>query len=491
MLEPLPHPRRLLGPHYADPLIKEARDRQRRRRRGIFALSVVLVLGVGGIYGGLHAWSTGLGISTLPSGASTTPLFGFARSYATASTVARVDAKSLKLTGKKLHVSESVNPVGLSPDGTRLLLLNTPQVTKRNRGEPSLSIVDLKTMRFESGVQPRINADLERSRAVSAVWPTAHQLLVVAQSYGNRRWRRGPHTVTAQTLLAINPRTGALGWKRHLSKTLSPTQAAVVGRTGVLVLQSTNRRRRQATIMTISAGGVVRSSTITPVKAGYGLLPVQLVVASGRAYALTGGNVIYSIDPVSARATPHRIPTPKEAPDVSPPDLLLGGAALGNNIVVSSFFARSNGSPASGIYVIDPANWNVHLVDPKTPAWIVANDALVTFTDAGQFRFPASWRSRGTGIRIYDQQGRLLRHLYGTQAFAGVTATPAFAIAVLPSRLSRTTPPQSPAQYRARDASVRLHELLFSLPAGRQLGRRVEIGQPPGLIRPQSFQPHS
>jgi hypothetical protein len=259
----------------------------------------------------------------------------------------------------------------------------------------------------------------------------------------------------------------------------------------VLVLQSANRQRHHATIMTVSASGTVHSSMITPIKAGYGLYPVQLVVVLGRAYALTGGNVIYSIDPVSARATPHRIPTPKNAPDVSPPDLLLGGAALGNNIVVSSFFHRSNGSPASGIYVIDPADWNVRLVDSKTPAWFVANDALVTFTDAGQFRFPASWRSKGTGIKIYDPRGRLLRHLYGTQAFAGVTATPAYAIAVLPSRLQHTAPPQSPAQYRARDASVRLHELLFSLPTGRQLGSRVEIGQPPGLIQPQTFQPHS
>jgi hypothetical protein len=176
---------------------------------------------------------------------------------------------------------------------------------------------------------------------------------------------------------------------------------------------------------------------------------------------------------------------------MSPPDLLPSVAPLGENIVVSSVFRRPNGLPAAGIYVIDPSRWTVRIVERTTPAWLVADNALITYTVAGQFRLPSSWKTRGTGVRIYDERGDLRAHLYARQALDSITVTPAFALATLPgSQNEPAPPPHTPAQFRARDESVRLHELLFNPSKGRSLGSRVEIGVLPGLIQPPQAAPH-
>jgi hypothetical protein len=222
-------------------------------------------------------------------------------------------------------------------------------------------------------------------------------------------------------------------------------------------------------------------------------LPEPSIDPDGRsrhAFVLTGGGVGYGIDSATARATRHRLALPTGAPASSPPAPLLGAAALGGNIVVSSFFPRPNGFSAAGIYIIEPHTWTTRLLDSTTPAWLVANNRLLTFTNAGQFRLPASWRSKGTGIRIYDSEGLLRSHLYGNQAFTSVAVTPSFALAVLPAPRSTAPPPQTPAGHRTRDRRVRIHELLFDPETGRQLGTRVQVGYLPGLIVPPKVARH-
>lgn len=498
-IEPLISPVRVPGRRTPEALIQEARDRQRRRRQRLSLLGLALAVGIGGLgYLIQRATSSDHVTGCQPTNCAAAaahdatgtqaPLYGFARSYAAPSTVGEVSTTTLKIRGRTLRVPAGFTPVGLSPDGRQLLLLNTLASTARNAGAPVLSIVDLTDLRVESAPQRRLAAGLSQSRVVSAAWPSRDQILVVAQRLGRRRWRRGPRVVAGQELLAINPSSGAIEWERKLSAALASTASATVGTTTILLFQSASGQvHRHATVIVASAGGVLRSSSLTLAQAGYGSYPASLVATTGTAgrhtYVLTGDAEVYSIDPATAQATLHRVAPPTNTPATSPPDLLLDAAPFGNNIVVSSFLPRPAGQPAAGIYLIDTTTWTAKLLDPKTPAWFTTGNSLITFTQAGQFRLPASWKTEGSGITIYNANGTLRRHLYGTQAFAGVTALPNFDAAILPGQPVRTIPSRTPAEHRARDAAITLHELLFDPATGRTLGSRTEIGQPPALLR--------
>jgi hypothetical protein len=488
-------------------LIKEARDRQRRRRQRLSLLGVALALGIGGIgYVIERATSSGHRINGCAGAncaaaavrnavGAQAPLYGFTRSYAAPSTLGQVSPTTLKLHGRTLRVPEGFTPAALDPDGRQLLLLNALAPTGRSSGEPALSIVNLTDLRVESGPQPRLDDDLSQSRVVTAAWPSAHQILVVAQRFGRRRWRRGPRVLTAQDMLAINPSSGAVKWRRKLSTSLAPTDSATVGHTTILLLQAVKAELRgRATVIAASPGGVLRSSSLTLTQAGYGSYPAALVVTAGtggrHSYVLSGGGKVYSIDPATAQATLHRVTPPADTPATSPPDLLLDAAPLGSNIAASGFFPRPAGPPAAGIFLIDTKTWAAKLLDPKTPEWFTAGSSLVTFTQAGQFRSPAAWKTKGTGITIYNANGAVRRHLYGTQAFVGVTALPGYDAAILPGRPGRITPPGTPAEHRARDAAIRLHELLFNPATGQTLGSRTAVGQPPALLRTAATAAH-
>jgi hypothetical protein len=479
-----------------DPLIKEARDRHRRRRRRFITAVLTLVFVATGIYTAIaarahHPPAAGCGSCAIDPRTSGSGrygvLFGFQRNYAAPSAIARVDPRTLTLIGPRLRIPRDFEPVGVSPDGKHLLLING--VPQRPRKGPSLSIVDLATMSHENRVDTALAAALGGWRPASAHWLTSRRILVVVQQYGTRRWREGPRRVTRQAMIAIDAQTGRIHWQRSLSTGLIATfnGFATHGTRAILVLESSDRAHpERARVMTITSNGRVRSSALRLEQGGYGGYPAQLVVTSApqaeHAFVLTGGGVIYTIDPASGRSTRHQLPTPVNAPDTSPPALLLGAAALGDQIVVSSFFPRANGFAAAGIYLIDPRNWTTRIVDPTTPAWFVADSRLITFTVAGQFRLPSSWKSKGTGIRIYDHTGELRAHLYGTQAFDAVGVTPRFAFATLPARPPAAPPPETPATHRARLRALTMRELVFDPVRARRLGTRVQHGYPPAII---------
>jgi hypothetical protein len=479
-----------------DPLIKEAHDRHRRRRRRFITLVVAIALTAASVYGamaGLARHPSAVGCrncATDPRGGDSSRygvLFGFQREYAAPSAIGRVDPKRLTLTGPRLRLSRDFEPAGVSPDGRRLLLINGhPQ---RPRSGSSLLIVDLVTMTRDGHLDAALAAALGDWRPTSARWLTSRRILVVAQQFGTRRWREGPRRVTHQALIALDARTGRIAWQRPLTRALLPAfnGTQIVGTRTVLILASSDKAHpERARVMVVSSNGSVRSSPIRLEEGGYGSYPAQLVVTHGdranRAFVLTGGGVIYAIDPLSGRSARRQLSTPTNAPDTSPPALLLSAAALGSRIVVSSFFPRADGFAAAGVYLIDPRTWTTRIVDPATPAWFVADNRLVTFTVAGQFRLPRSWESKGTGVRIYDAAGRLRAHLYGTRAFDSVTVTPGFAFATLPARPSTAPPPSTPAAHRARLAASRLRELVFDPVNGRPLGARVQHGYPPALL---------
>ncbi len=494
-------------------LIEEARERQRRRRIRFALVLLIAAIGGGIGYGvdrGVSGGSPGLlcGPSAcvrLMNGnrvvARSGPLYGFSFADAAPSSLSRLSLETLKRVGKSLSVPEGFSPSAVSPDGRHLVLLDS--------GEASLSIVDLTKMRIERAIQPRLDAALAGSRVIADAWPTADELFVVVQGSVSER------------VLAINPSTGAIRWRRSLGSTRPPSpaveapfvEAETVGSSLVMLTSSRGPQVRQVRVVVVSAGGRLRSNIVALATGGYrrrtttftvgpdGIrnhhttlggrsFEAQLVVTSGvspHAYLLTGGGDVYSINPATAQASLHTVRTPSGAPLTSPSDLDLHGAALGENLVVASFFPAPGGAPRAGLYLIDPSTWVARLLDPTTPEWFTTPSSLITFTNAGQFSLPASRQTKGTGIKIYDTNGVLRHHLYGTQAFQGIEPTPLFTAAILPSaRPPRSTLPQTPAQQRAYDASVKSQELLFDPSTARSLGSRTATGQTPFLIQPHN-----
>lgn len=474
--------------------MREARERQRRRRRQL-ALLLLAVAGIGGVgYGIDRAFSGGVAALGCAQGACAAPaavdrastrgepLYGFARVDEAPSTLSRVNPATLMPFGKSLRVPTRIGSGPVSPDGKHLILRGSPVV---------LSLVDLNDMRIESGIQARLNADFAGNQIVTETWSPTGQLLVVTQG------------TASQTLLAINPSTGGVRWKRALNTQAVVDQFGSVGDKVILLLGSLagTRLAGTATVMAISPTGAVRSSTITLVRGGYRIrkeifgptgtpqhghvallgrgFEERLVTAGGRsphAYVLTGGRRVYTIDPTTARATLHIVSTPTNAPAAAPPDLGMDAAPLGGNLAVTSFFPRPDGAPRAGLYLIDTADWTARLIDPATPTWFTTATSLITYTDANQIR-PASWLSKGTGVRIYNTNGELRYHLYGTQAFTDIALGPNYTdAAVLPNTPTQTTPPSTPAQQRAYNASIRTKELLLDPVTGQTLGQRTIAG---------------
>jgi hypothetical protein len=478
-------------PRRDDPeaLIKEARDRQRRRRRSLAAVGVVVVAALVGF--GIDRAVThrsAAGTCTVQGGCGTAassqqgaggrnePLYGFARAYPGASTLSRVDPKTLEPIGTRLHFDENFTPGSFSPDGTRLLMLNPPPSKPTDR-QSGLLIVDLTHMKLEPQLEARLSADLGSNGVAAASWPTPNQVLVVAQQLG----RAYDRDVTARTLLAINARTGAVEWRRPLSKKTLLAGAGTVDDSLVLIGEPSSLRRNHATITVISGTGQEHSSTITLKPSGYfspkrgAAYGARLVVTSGatpQAYILGGGGEVYSVDPTTGKATLHIVKPPSGMPSTSPPDLLINAAPLENKIVATSFFPLPDGHPAAGIYLIDPGSWTAKLIDPQTRDWQTTNTNLVTFTNAGQFRLPQSRITKGNGIDIYDANGRLLHHLYGAQAFQGVGLTPTLDYAVVSTQTRNILP--TTAEERARAA--KRQELLFNPTTGTTLGAQTATG---------------
>jgi hypothetical protein len=107
----------------------------------------------------------------------------------------------------------------------------------------------------------------------------------------------------------------------------------------------------------------------------------------------------------------------------------------------------------------------------------------VSFTNAGRFRLPAASATKGTGVRIYDANGDLRSHLFGTQAFSfGGLGFPTFAAVAVPGTATEPVA-HTASQVRVRNAALKFRELLFDPATGESLGTRTVTGYPPGLLR--------
>jgi hypothetical protein len=473
-------------------LMREARDRQRRRRRRLW-VAFALAAGLAGLgYGIDRGLSSGPGAAPCPgescsaaaaadpAGKGSATLYGFARAYAGSSLFSMVDPTTLKPVGKELSVPEAFGQPRLSPDGKHLVLVSARVPGGRDRGEPVLALVQLPSMRFDSAIQPRLDADLAGMTILDDAWNGSRQLVVVAARIGvTRPWRP-----ISEELVAIDPASGAREWSRSVNAALSPAGIGVVRGEVILLLEGrTAKVRGRGRVLAVSSTGQIRSSSLSLLARGNGFAPGELVVTSSNAYVVAPLGRVFAIDPGTARTTLHRVATPRGAPTTSPPFPFLNASPVGANIVATNLFGSPDGWARAGIYLIDTSTWTARLLDPTTPAWFTTGGSLVTFTESGQFRLPSSWTTKGTGVRIYDANGNLRSHLYGTQAFERALVSPGFAAVDLPAVQPRTPEPTLPAQFRAWYAALRFDELVFDPATGKSLGTRVQVGYPPELIR--------
>ena len=177
----------------------------------LLGLAVLAAVG----YGGERVASTGpaahsclhggclASVGSDASAGSPQPLYALIPAYASPSALTRVDPKTLDPVGEQLSIPLGMNAGALSPDGHELVLVGAetgailigtsqtglpPTQTKPGRrvAPPSLSIVDLPAMRFETRVQRALDSALSGWQVVATAWPSQGRLLVVAQRLGGR-----------------------------------------------------------------------------------------------------------------------------------------------------------------------------------------------------------------------------------------------------------------------------------------------------------------
>jgi hypothetical protein len=373
--------------------------------------------------------------------------------------LARINPQTLGVLGRTLRFRQDFHATALSPDGTHLLGVNIRS--------QDLTIVDLTTMSLNRRLQLRLVAELGPDAVIRAsAWPTANRVLALVQRY-SKPYNRN---VVSRTLVAIDPSSGGIVWRRKLTNKLALAGSRAAGDKLVLLLQPSSGRRPNVTVIVASATGRIDKSVIKVGRAGNGFNQARLITTSGamsRAYVVTGGGTIYSIDLDNAHATAHHVAAPKGAPILPPAVSSLAAQPLGNKIVTEGVFTRPNGQPRAGIYLIDPTSWTARLVERQTLRFASNGDTLVTF---GPLYEPGVARAQGGGgIAIYDANGVRRYHLYGTRKFAFVQLGPRYAFALsLSLPASRRPPILLPGTAGRRFA--------FDLATGKSLGSTLTPG---------------
>lgn len=336
--------------------------------------------------------------------------------------VSRVGPNTLSPVGKTLPLPNYFWPQALSPDGTRLL----------GSSNKTVSIIDLQHLTEKTALEKRLQTDLGSLTSRAAAWPVDNRVIVLAQGYSEPYQRN----VAGRTLLGIDPSSGSIVWRHKLTNKLGLYGTQTVGGKLVLLLGDSSLRRTTETIVVVSATGRLRSSTVDIPRVNSRFQEAKLLGTNGRspaAYLVSASGTFFSIDLDTARATAHTVKPPPNAPTNAPGMYtnIPAAATLGDNIVATGLFTRSDGRPRTGIYLFDTATWTARLVDRDATRFATGSERIITYTGA----VPPVAVSRpgrelaGTGITIYDQNGARLHHLYGERKFLAVGFAPSFAYA--------------------------------------------------------------
>jgi hypothetical protein len=376
-----------------------------------------------------------------------------------ATTLARVDPRTLRrIPGPSLRIVSFPGVLALSPTGQRLAVASPPNGT--------IGIVDLGRMRW-----------IRRSRAGAGpwsfarvlAWPREDRLLEVVQRM-SKPYRR---YVRARSLVVVDPASGRVITRRKLTNKLGITGSVSAGGRLVMLMQSSSYRGSTALLVVASADGAVRQVTVKVGSTRRVLRYNQLVVAPAgdRAYVVVSGGLVVDVDLTSLQATYHHLRPPARTSRELPVVLGPRAAMLGRNIaVVGLFGVLSGGPPLGGTYLVDTGSWRVRVLDPHASFFASGGDVLATFGPAPLPPAAAPPRGRGTGVSVFDAEGRLRFHLYGTRHLQNVELVLGYGHALAGARVLRPRP--------GTIYTPVWTDRVFDLGTGRTLGARRLSSQP-------------
>jgi hypothetical protein len=373
-------------------------------------------------------------------------------------TLARVDPRTLKrIPGPSLEIP-SPGVLALSPSGQRLAIASPPS--------SAVDIVDLGRMRsirrWRAGAGPW---SLVRILA----WPREDRLLEVVQ----RMSKPYARYVRARSLVVVDPAIGRVVTRRKLTNKLGITGSMSAGGRLVMLMQSSSYRGSTALLVVASADGDVRQATV---KVG-GTRRVrrfnQLVVtpAGDRAYVVVSGGLVVDVDLDSLEATYHQLRPPAQTPRGLPVVIGPRAAMLGRDIAFAGVFGGPSGvPPLGGTYLVDTDSWKVRVLDPRATFFAAGGDVLATFGPAPFVPAAGPPRGRGIGLSVFDAEGRLRFHLYGTRRLESVELVLGYGHALVGVGTPRLSP--------GRIYSPVWTDRVFDLGTGRALGARRLTRQP-------------
>ena len=394
--------------------------------------------------------------------------------------VARVDPRTLhQMSGPSLPLKgQWFGYMALSPDGTKLAI--DAGMSPRTGGGPAtqrLMLVDLTAMKL---IRSLTLGGYTQIRALA--WPEPNRLIEIEQ----RMSRPYQRDVRSRTALIIDAASGRILARHVLTNKLAVRTSLSTPLGLVLLLGSSSLHGTTEQLDLVTANGRVSSMTV-PVGATKGTLhPSALSVdtSNGHAYVVVAGGTVFEIDLHSMALTKHVVPAPAGSALVPPPISRLQANVFAGKIAVASMFhlPHNTTTPAQGVYLIDPSTWTATAVDPTANLFETLGNRLLTFgiTTPSRHSNPMIFES-GHGLSLYDENGKLVAHLYGHRRFQYIALTPGYGHVIYTGAATVALNPHNGrvAYFGPND------ELSFNLETGANLGHAKISTTVPPLGPPQ------
>jgi hypothetical protein len=391
-------------------------------------------------------------------------------------TIAQVDPRTLhQKPGPSLQLKgQWFGNMALSPDGTQLAI--EAGMTLRDRhGAPEvqrLMIADLSAMKLIRSVTLGSYTQIRM-----LAWPEQNRLIEIEQRMSKPYQR----DVRSRTALIINTASGRIVARHALTNKLAVRTSLSTPLGLVLLLGSSSLHGTTEQLDLVTADGRVRSISI-PVGATKGTLhdsALSVDTSSGHAYVVIAGGTVFDIDLHSMTLTKHVVPGPTGSTLVPPPISRLQANVFAGKIAVASMFHLPNNTttPAQGVYLIDPSSWTATVLDPTANLFETLGNRLLTYgiTTPPRHSNPMTFES-GHGLSLYDENGKLVAHLYGHRRFQYIALAPGYGHVIYTGAATVALNPHSGrvAYFGPND------ELSFNLETGATLGHaKVSTAVPP------------
>lgn len=433
-----------------DPLIPEARRRQRRRQ-----VAIVLALLATGAIALLLLALNGRGASptaVAPQQGSRAPLYAILSAYGGTpvrkpdgsyvappprATIMRLDPRTLRSETGRLSIGRFSGSSALSPDRRHVALFD----------HGTLRLVDLRRFRIERAIGLG-GAPGTMIRDVAWIGPRRLFAMVQRQSLPYLR------NVLARQVVLIDAPTGHVLRRWPLTNKLALSGSAGAGGRYVFLLRDSSQKGSSVRLEVATPAGL--HSVTVAIGQSHGVLrPSTLSVTPNgrRAYLLMPGIPIAAIDLRSLRVTRHQLAS-------SPVGVAYGLGVTADNrtLLVGSGTTTGSALRAGGISAVDTRTWSTRLLDPAATWAVPANGVVVTSGPAAAI---AGRTAAGFGVSAYRLDGTRLYHVLDHKSVYVVSVSGGRVLAFRPL---------------LRGLSDRQEWLAFDLATGRRLVSVVRTG---------------